>query len=112
MRARYLGPLIVIARNRGGAYILSELDGAVLNRPVAAFQVIPYFARSTIPLPEYFEDVSLQRIRTMVEDDSQGDDEEVAELRIPEEPDDVSEDGSQSDYESNGGNDRDDLFEE
>jgi hypothetical protein len=112
MCARYLGPLIVIARNRGGAYILSELDGAVLDRPVAAFRVIPYFARSTIPLHEHFEDVSPQRIRTMVEDDSQGDDEEVAELRVPEEPDDVSEDGSRSDHESNEGDDRDDLFEE
>jgi hypothetical protein len=37
MRTRYLGPLIVIARNRGRAYMFSELDGAVLNRPVAAF---------------------------------------------------------------------------
>ena len=26
MRARYLGPLVVLARNRGGAYILAELD--------------------------------------------------------------------------------------
>jgi hypothetical protein len=48
----------------------------------------------------------------MVEDDSQGDDEEVAELRVPEEPDDVSDDGSRSDCELNGGDDRDDLFEE
>jgi hypothetical protein len=112
MHARYLGPLIVIARNHGGAYILSELDGAVLDRPVAAFRVIPYFARSTIPISENFEDVSPQRIRTMVENNSQGDNEEVAELQVPEEPDDVSNDGSRSDYESNGGDDRDDLFEE
>src|ERR1700677_3390659 len=37
MRPRYLGPLIIVSRNYRGAYILSELDGTVLHRPVAAF---------------------------------------------------------------------------
>ena len=37
MRARYLGPLVVISRNQGKAYILAELDGSVLDWPVAAF---------------------------------------------------------------------------
>ena len=44
MRPRYLGPLIVISRNKGGAYILADLNGTLYHRPTAAFRVIPYFA--------------------------------------------------------------------
>lgn len=45
MRPRYLGPLVIISRNRGGAYILAELNGAVFDQPVAQFRVIPYKAQ-------------------------------------------------------------------
>lgn len=67
MRARYLGPLIVISRNKGGAYILAELDGSLLDRPLAAFRVIPYFARRHIELPalDKLLDVSLERLRAL-----------------------------------------------
>src|ERR1700677_1528419 len=37
MRPRYLGPLIIILRNYGGAYILSELNGTVLHHLIAVF---------------------------------------------------------------------------
>ena len=67
MRSRYLGPLIVISRNRGGAYIISELDGAVFDRPIAAFRVIPYFARTKIELPplDKLIDISRNRLAEM-----------------------------------------------
>ncbi|KAJ3499308.1 hypothetical protein NLJ89_g10112 [Agrocybe chaxingu] len=67
MRARYLGPLIVISRNKGGAYILSELDGTLFDRPIAAFRVIPYFARTSIPLPPLDEllDISHSRLQEL-----------------------------------------------
>src|SRR6202453_2333947 len=41
MRARYLSPLIIVSRNKGGAYIICELDGTVFHRPIAVFRVIP-----------------------------------------------------------------------
>jgi Integrase zinc binding domain/RNase H-like domain found in reverse transcriptase len=67
MRARYLGPLIVISRNKGGAYVVAELDGSVLDRPVAAFRVIPYFARTSLDIPSLDEliDISKQRLAQM-----------------------------------------------
>jgi hypothetical protein len=48
MRPRYLGPLIVVSHNFGGAYILCKLDGTILHHPITAFRVIRYFARKLI----------------------------------------------------------------
>jgi len=56
MRPRYIGPMIIISHNRGGAYIVAELNGAVLDRPIGAFHIIPYFPRRTITLSS-LEDV-------------------------------------------------------
>ena len=61
MRSRYLGPLIVISRNQGGAYIVTELDGAVFDRPIAAFRVIPYFARTKLELPPLDKLIDISR---------------------------------------------------
>ena len=58
LKPRYLGPLIVISRNKGGAYILCKLDGTVLQRPIAAFRLVPYFSRTSIFLPPNFIDIS------------------------------------------------------
>ena len=66
MRARYLGPLIVVGRNKGGAYILAELDGSVLHRPVAAFRIIPYFARKSIKIPQSVWDIDEKRFHELV----------------------------------------------
>ena len=67
MRARYLGPCVVLSRNKGGAYIIAELDGSVFDRPVAAFRVIPYFARGNLVLPplEPLLDISRTRLAEM-----------------------------------------------
>src|SRR5882757_7755838 len=76
MRARYLGPLIVLLKNKGGAYILCELDGSVLQNPVAGFRVIQYFARKRIELPEGLQDISTERLRQMEEQELLGGEEE------------------------------------
>ncbi len=50
MCARYLGPLAILGRNKGGAYLLCELDGSTFARPVATFRLLLYFARKKIDL--------------------------------------------------------------
>ncbi|KII82638.1 hypothetical protein PLICRDRAFT_81332, partial [Plicaturopsis crispa FD-325 SS-3] len=42
---RYFGPYEVHRRNRGGAYILKELDGTIIKETFAAFRLYPYFRR-------------------------------------------------------------------
>ena len=87
MRAWYIGPLIVISRNKGGAYIVAELDGSVFDRPIAAFQVIPYFPRSKLELPplEDLVDISQRRL-TQMEETEEEDPEDDDDLQDDENP--------------------------
>ena len=75
MKPRYLGPLIVVSCNKGGAYIICELDGSVLHCPIAAFQVLPYLARKSIELPDGFIDIDTQCLR------------QIEDMDLPEEQD-------------------------
>jgi hypothetical protein len=74
MRPCYFGPMVVISKNRGGAYIICDLDGTLAHSPVAAFRIVPYFARDNIDLPdlERHIDVSAARLREL-EDTSAAD---------------------------------------
>jgi len=95
MRARYIGPLVVVSRNKGGAYIICELNGSVFDRPVAAFRVIPYFARKSISIPNLddFLDIPTTRLREMESSEEPDPDADVAleERAVASDADDHSE---------------------
>ncbi|TFK60567.1 hypothetical protein BDN72DRAFT_722460, partial [Pluteus cervinus] len=58
LKPRYNGPYIVLRRTKGGAYIVCELDGAIIQSKIAAFRVLPYHARQNIELPSNFEELT------------------------------------------------------
>ncbi|KAI0754483.1 hypothetical protein C8Q80DRAFT_1115980 [Daedaleopsis nitida] len=68
--------MVVVTRNRGGAYIIAELDGSVFDRPIAAFRVIPYFARKNIQAPMELLDISTDELRELERSDEAGDGDE------------------------------------
>ena len=50
-KPRFLGPMVVIRKTRGGSYILGELDGALSKLRFAAFRLIPYLPRDIHSVP-------------------------------------------------------------
>lgn len=59
--------------------MLCELDGTVFDRPIAAFRVVPYEARTSISLPDNFTDIDEEYLKKMQDSKSQGDEEEEIE---------------------------------
>jgi hypothetical protein len=59
--------MVVVSRNRGGAYIICDLDGMLAHAPIAAFRVVPYFTREHLDLPDLEQhiDVSAARLREL-----------------------------------------------
>jgi hypothetical protein len=46
-KPRYLGPYKVERRTQGGSYVLSEMDGTISRRGIAAFRLLPYITRNS-----------------------------------------------------------------
>lgn len=70
MSARWNGPYIVIVRKDGGAYLVAEMDGSVLKDKIAAFRLVPYFARRRLKLPENLDtiiDQTKENLRKMLD---------------------------------------------
>lgn len=73
MQPRYLGPMVVIRRTKGGAYLVAEMNGAMFQDRIAAFRVIPYEARHAIQIPaniHKFIDISKETLDALVDDSS------------------------------------------
>ncbi|KAF7783144.1 hypothetical protein Agabi119p4_2520 [Agaricus bisporus var. burnettii] len=77
MKPRYLGPMVVITRSKGGAYILAEMDGSVWHNKVATKRVVPYLARKRIELPQNLKEMIDVSPETLLE---LQDDEDISEL--------------------------------
>ena len=58
---------MVISCNRGGTYIICDLDSTLGHAPIAAFRVVSYLAREKLELLdiEQYIDVSISRLREL-----------------------------------------------
>lgn len=67
-KPRYLGPYVVVRKNRGGAYVLAEMDRSVMKKAFAAARVMPYYARKKIAMPIVeFTEQSLEELEELGE---------------------------------------------
>ena len=67
MHMHYLGPMVVVSRNQGGAYVICELDSTLLHSLIAAYQAVPYFTHNYIDIPDLEQhiDISVAQLHTL-----------------------------------------------
>ncbi|KAJ7078804.1 hypothetical protein C8R44DRAFT_654357 [Mycena epipterygia] len=114
MDPRYLGPMIVVRRTKGGAYLVCEMNGAMFQDRIAAFRVIPYEARHSIQIPENIHkliDISKETLEELVNDVNEdgtrqpvykGKDLKFDKVRLRVIPEDFEESESEDEPESEG----------
>jgi hypothetical protein len=56
-RDRWWGPLIVVRKTKGGAYIVCEFNGAVWQKKIGQFRVIPYEQRKKLTIGKEIENM-------------------------------------------------------
>nr|GAT46689.1 predicted protein [Mycena chlorophos] len=56
-RERWWGPLVVVRRTNGGAYIVCEFNGAVWQKKIGRWRVIPYEQRRKLTLGPRIEEL-------------------------------------------------------
>jgi hypothetical protein len=56
-RDRWWGPLIVVRKTRGGAYIVCEFNGAVWQKKIGKFRLIPYQQRQKLAIGPHIEEL-------------------------------------------------------
>ena len=96
--------MIVVSRNKGGAYIICDLNGTLSHTPIAAFRVVPYLVRRNIDISDLKQhiDVSIGQLRelersTTADPDDPDNDciEEIREVEEHSEDEDDGDDGTE-----------------
>jgi Integrase zinc binding domain len=76
MATRYMGPMVVVRRTKGGSYLVCEMTGAMYHGKVGQFRVVPFEQRTSIDLPDNILeliDLTNEELEEMAEDDSEPD---------------------------------------
>jgi hypothetical protein len=60
-KPRWIGPMVIVRQMTHGAYILTEMDGAVSKLRFAAFRVIPYHARRRMNIDLEYSPMPMKR---------------------------------------------------
>ena len=80
--------MIIVSHNKGGTYIICNLDSTLSHAPIAAFQVIPYFPKQVLTIPDLKQliDVSVTQLCKLEHDDEIDLDNPLQEEHLTEDP--------------------------
>jgi len=69
MKPHFLGPMVIVHRTQGGAYILAELNGSVSRLQYATFHIIPYLERFSdhMPVTALMDEAKLEDVQIFLE---------------------------------------------